>query len=140
MGIVLRTVSAHGGRIAVDDVGAKLMTRDEVAHVAVSIGTRSIFASLAVAYLWLLGARAHAGPPFRTDDPVPVALGHYELYTAAIGTHVKGDTSGALPGVELTYGLIPNGQLQVGGEAAFDSPVLFSAGRGLQNEIGRAHV
>lgn len=77
--------------------------------------------------------RVHAGPPFRTDDPVPVALGHYELYTAAIGTHVKGDTSGALPGVELTYGLIPNGQLQVGGEAAFDSPVLFSAGRGLQN-------
>ena len=37
---------------------------------------------------------ALAGPPFRTDDPVPVAYGHYELYTAAIGTHVKGDTSG----------------------------------------------
>ena len=28
-----------------------------------------------------------AGPPFRTDDPVPVAFGYYELYTAAIGTH-----------------------------------------------------
>jgi hypothetical protein len=23
---------------------------------------------------------ANAGPPFQTDDPVPVALGHYELY------------------------------------------------------------
>jgi len=64
---------------------------------------------------------ALAGPPFRTDDPVPVAYGHYELYTAAIGTHVKGDTSGGLPSVELTYGLIPNGQLQIGGELAFDS-------------------
>ena len=52
---------------------------------------------------------------------MPVAHGHYELYTAAIGTHVKGDTSGGLASVELTYGLIPNGQLQIGGELAFDS-------------------
>ena len=70
----------------------------------------------------LVYGEANAGPPFRTDDPVPVAFGHYELYTAAIGTHVKGDTAGALPSVELTYGLIPNGQLQIGGEAAFVSP------------------
>jgi hypothetical protein len=90
--------------------------------MSVSICTRSVFASLAAAFSWLLCAHAHAGPPFKTDDPTPVAFGHYELYTAAIGTHVKGDTSGALPGVELTYGLIPNGQLQIGGEAAFDSP------------------
>src|SRR3984893_18096355 len=88
--------------------------------MAVSICTRSVFA-LAFAFSWLLCPRAHAGPPFRTDDPVPVAFGHYELYTAAIGTHVKGDTSGGLPSVELTYGLIPNGQLQIGGELAFDS-------------------
>lgn len=69
----------------------------------------------------LFASEANAGPPFRTDDPVPVAYGHFELYTAAIGTHVKGDTSGGLPSVELTYGLIPNGQLQIGGELAFDS-------------------
>jgi hypothetical protein len=48
---------------------------------------------------------AYAGPPFQTDDPVPVALGHYELYVASIGTHVKGDTAGGTPNVELTYGL-----------------------------------
>ena len=71
----------------------------------------------------LVSGEANAGPPFRTDDPVPVEFGHYELYTAAIGTHVKGDTSGGLPNVELTYGLIPNGQLQIGGQVAFDSPV-----------------
>jgi hypothetical protein len=69
----------------------------------------------------LLCGEANAGPPFRTDDPVPVEFGHFELYTAAIGTHVRGDTSGGLPNVELTYGLIPNGQLQIGGELAFDS-------------------
>ena len=78
-------------------------------------------ARLAIICSVLSAGEASAGPPFRTDDPVPVALGHYELYTAAIGTHVKGDTSGGLPNVELTYGLIPNGQLQIGGEVAFDS-------------------
>jgi len=36
----------------------------------------------------LSAGEASAGPPFRTDDPVPVAYGHYELYTAAIGTHI----------------------------------------------------
>jgi len=79
-------------------------------------------AGLAIICSMLSAGEASAGPPFRTDDPVPVAYGHYELYTAAIGTHVKGDTSGGLPNVELTYGLIPNGQLQIGGEVAFDSP------------------
>jgi hypothetical protein len=69
---------------------------------------------LSIICFGLLAGETIAGPPFRTDDPVPVAFGHYELYTAAIGTHLKGDTSGALPGVELTYGLIPNGQLQIG--------------------------
>ena len=65
---------------------------------------------------------AHAGPPFRTDDPVPVELGHYESYSFSTGTHLKGDTSGELPGFELTYGLIPNGQLQIGAGTAFAAP------------------
>ena len=64
-------------------------------------------ARLAIICSVLSAGEASAGPPFRTDDPVPVALGHYELYTAAIGTHVKGDTSGGLPNVELTYRRFP---------------------------------
>jgi hypothetical protein len=79
------------------------------------------FLLLVFAALLLGSTEAIAGPPFRTDDPVPVALGHYELYTAAIGTYARGGPSGGLPNVELTYGLIPNGQLQIGGELAFDS-------------------
>ena len=82
--------------------------------------TRLVVCSVFIA--GLVSGEASAGPPFRTDDSVPVEFGHYELYTAAIGTHVKGDTSGGLPNVELTYGLIPNGQLQIGGQVAFDSP------------------
>ena len=65
---------------------------------------------------------ALAGPPFKTDDPEPVAYQHYELYTFSIGSKVRGDTSGAFPGVEFNYGLIPNGQFHIIAPLAFDSP------------------
>jgi hypothetical protein len=65
---------------------------------------------------------ATAGPPFRTDDPVPVDLGHYEFYTFSTGTVVSDDTSGVLPGFEFNYGLIPDGQFHIVASAAFDSP------------------
>jgi hypothetical protein len=70
----------------------------------------------------LLPGSATAGPPFRTDDPVPVDLGHYEFYRFSTGTHVSGDTSGVLPGFEFNYGLIPDGQFHVVAPVAFDSP------------------
>ena len=70
----------------------------------------------------VLSGNANAGPPFQTDDPVPVDFGHYEFYTFSSGTHDKDGTSGELPGFELTYGVLPNVQLQVGAVAAFDSP------------------
>ena len=66
--------------------------------------------------------KANAGPPFQTDDPVPVELGHYEFYTFSEGTHEKNGTSGAISGFELTYGILPNVQLQIGAEVAFDNP------------------
>ncbi len=65
---------------------------------------------------------AHAGPPFRTDDPEPVEYQHYEFYTFFTGTHVSGDTSGVGPGFEFNYGLLPNGQLHVVAPLSFDSP------------------
>jgi hypothetical protein len=36
----------------------------------------------------LLPSSATAGPPFRTDDPEPVELGHYEFYTFSTGMNV----------------------------------------------------
>ena len=42
---------------------------------------------------------AAAGPPFITDDPEPVDLGHWEVYGFSAATHVGGDTSGTLGGV-----------------------------------------
>lgn len=56
---------------------------------------------------------AVAGPPFRTDDPVPVDYQHGELYLFAQGTQAKGTNEGVAPGIEANYGFIPNGQLHV---------------------------
>lgn len=56
---------------------------------------------------------ALAGPPFQTDDPLPVAFRNFEFYTfgTASGTGVEMDTSG--PAIEFNWGVIPNVQLHV---------------------------
>lgn len=76
----------------------------------------------AVALTALAPACVQAGPPFRTDDPEPVDFQHYEFYTFATGTHVRGDTGGVGPAWEFNYGLIPNGQFHIVAPMAFDSP------------------
>jgi hypothetical protein len=65
---------------------------------------------------------AAAGPPFRTDDPEPVDYQHWEVYAFSQATRVQGDTAGALPGVEINYGALPNLQLHVAAPLAFDAP------------------
>jgi len=65
---------------------------------------------------------AFAGPPFMTDDPEPVDLGHWEVYGFSAGRHVRGGTSGTLTGVEVNYGAAPNLQLHVIVPQAYDSP------------------
>ena len=65
-----------------------------------------------VVLLALCGARAWAqGPPYQTDDPVPVDLHHYEFYIfgSADGTPVEMDSVG--PAVEFNWGAIPRVQL-----------------------------
>jgi hypothetical protein len=56
---------------------------------------------------------ALAGPPFRTDDPVPVDYQHGELYLFASGTQAKGTNEGVAPGIEANYGFTPNAMLHV---------------------------
>ena len=70
----------------------------------------------------LVATAAHAGPPFLTDDPEPVDLGHWEVYGFSAATHVVGDTGGTLGGVEVNYGAAPNLQLHVIAPLAFDHP------------------
>lgn len=65
---------------------------------------------------------AHAGPPFRTDDPEPVPYQHWEIYGFSAGTSVRGDTNATLPGLEVNYGAAPNLQLHVIVPMAYDRP------------------
>ncbi|MGH9393395.1 MAG: hypothetical protein ACRD1E_04440, partial [Terriglobales bacterium] len=57
---------------------------------------------------------AWAGPPFRTDDPDPVAYRHWEVYFASTGAYnaMLGLLS-TLPHVEVNYGAAPGLQLHV---------------------------
>ena len=54
-----------------------------------------------------------AGPPFRTDDPEPVAPGHAEFYLAALGTRTPEALTLAAPMLEFNYGALPDLQLHV---------------------------
>jgi Putative MetA-pathway of phenol degradation len=91
---------------------------------------------LALAALCMLAApRLWAqGPPYQTDDPVPVDLHHYEFYIFAgmDGTPVAVASSG--PAFEFNWGAIPRVQIHAilpwGESAPLNSPVYQPAGQG----------
>jgi hypothetical protein len=94
-------------------------------------------AVLAAALALLSPSRAIAGPPFVTDDPEPVAYGHYEFYTLSTGTAVRGDTAGLGLAWEFNYGIISNGQIHIILPLAFDAPAAGPPQYGLgDTELG----
>ena len=52
-----------------------------------------------------------AGPPFLTDDPEPVDVGHWELYGASQWSFERHAASGTFPHFEVNYGAVPGLQL-----------------------------
>jgi len=68
-----------------------------------------------------LTGTAVAGPPFLTDDPVPVDFRHGELYLAATYSHDRHGDGGILPMVEANYGVVPDVQLHLIATAAYDA-------------------
>ncbi|HLK32060.1 MAG TPA: transporter [Terriglobales bacterium] len=74
------------------------------------------------------------GPPYQTDDPVPVELHHYEFYVfgAADGTPVEMDSAG--PAFEFNWGALPRVQLHavlpLGIAAPRNNPVYLPSGTG----------
>ena len=74
------------------------------------------------------------GPPYQTDDPVPVDLHHYEFYIfgSADGTPVEMDSQG--PAFEFNWGAIPRVQLHAilpfGIAAPSNNPVYLPSGTG----------
>jgi len=86
--------------------------------------------------LILLGAQTvwAQGPPFQTDDPVPVDLHHYEFYVfgATDGTPVALNLTG--PAFEFNWGALPrvqlHGILPLGASIPENNPVYAPAGAG----------
>jgi hypothetical protein len=74
------------------------------------------------------------GPPYQTDDPVPVDLHHYEFYIfgGADGTPAEMDSVG--PAFEFNWGAIPRVQLHAilpwGVVAPSNNPVYLPGGTG----------
>ena len=73
------------------------------------------------------------GPPYQTDDPVPVDYNHYEFYIfgGADGTPVEMDSTG--PAFEFNWGAVPRVQIHAilpwGVIAPRNNPVYAPAGR-----------
>jgi hypothetical protein len=59
----------------------------------------------------LFGRSVWAGPPFLTDDPQPVELGHWEFYLASQWSAADQAATGTAPHVEVNYGALPELQL-----------------------------
>ncbi|MGH9605268.1 MAG: hypothetical protein ACRD3N_06150 [Terracidiphilus sp.] len=86
-------------------------------------------------FVFLAGAKLRAqGPPYQTDDPVPVDLHHYEFYIfgGADGTPVEMDSTG--PAFEFNWGAVPRVQLHAilpwGVAAPLNHPAYVAAGEG----------
>lgn len=71
----------------------------------------------------LIASSAWAGPPFLTDDPVPVPEDHWEVYGFSSGTHARDDNSGTLFGIDANYGVTSDMHLHLLVTSAFDHPM-----------------
>lgn len=75
------------------------------------------------------------GPPYQTDDPVPVDYQHYEFYIfgAADGTPAEMDSVG--PAFEFNWGAVPRVQIHAilpwGVIGPLNNPIYAPAGQGL---------
>lgn len=77
-------------------------------------GARRCLAAAALA-----SASAHAGPPFVTDDPEPVDLHAWEINYGATWLRTMDGSGGALPGIDVNYGALPNVQLHAQPQIAY---------------------
>ena len=71
--------------------------------------SRVVLAAFALA----VATSARAGPPFLTDDPEPVELGHWEAYLFAMYDGASSTTAVDGPALELNYGAAPDLQLHL---------------------------
>jgi len=88
---------------------------------------------------WLMIALAFstalwAGPPFFTDDPVPVGFRNWEFYLASQHFITRSAVSGTLPHLELNYGAVTNVQLHA------IIPIAYAKPKGLPFQYGPGDI
>jgi hypothetical protein len=64
-------------------------------------------------FIILFSSLTLAGPPFNTDDPVPVDFRHWEFYAASSFQFDQYDDNATLPHIEVNYGAVPNVQIHL---------------------------
>ena len=78
-----------------------------------------------------------AGPPFVTDDPIPVDYRHWEVYLASQLDQNANGWSGTAPHIEVNYGAVPDLQLHLIMPDAFTAPTMGPKEMGLGDiELG----
>ncbi|MFH1818066.1 MAG: transporter [Pseudomonadota bacterium] len=90
-----------------------------------------------IAALVLIASQAMAGPPFMTDDPVPVDYRHSEFYIFSTQDRARDGKNSAFPAFEFNYGVLPDTQLHLVVPFARSAPNDTSVESGLGDvEIG----
>lgn len=82
---------------------------------------------------WLATA-ALAGPPFATDDPVPVERRHWEVFLASQYAQTPDGATATMPHLDLNYGAVSNVHLNL------VVPLAWSHERGGRQERGLGDV
>ncbi len=82
----------------------------------------NIICSLLILLILFFSGNILAGPPFRTDDPIPVPYLHGELYLFSTGVFDAGGSSGLGPAIEFNYGIFPQTQFHIVLPMAFYAP------------------
>ncbi len=76
--------------------------------------TVTFYKILIISFIFLvITSTAFAGPPFNTDDPVPVDFLHWEFYIASAYQIDRNADNATLPHFEVNYGAVPNVQIHL---------------------------
>jgi hypothetical protein len=78
-----------------------------------SVRVPGVVGPAAAALAFMLAVSAAAGPPFFTDDPVPVDYRHWEAYLFGTWDSAQDATQAQGPAVEFNVGAAPNLQLHL---------------------------
>jgi hypothetical protein len=74
---------------------------------------KSCFSAVATITMVLVSQAAMAGPPFMTDDPVPVEYKASEFYVFSTYDKTKDGKDTTFPAFEYNYGVLPDTQLHI---------------------------